>query len=178
MVYKIPRVELFVCIIKIPSRRGRTRTKNLQTMQWCELDVKLLFLGPLQIHFVSRPLGVYNSFLVLTPFFVLVWYRRQEDNDVTLMKLSSWIWIKLHPNIAVTSNSNNTIYEVPVTALLWPQQQQADGFGIHSEFFKNSSKLAGWIPNRISAHKSRSFLPNWYCDWLFFSLLLITIIKT
>ena len=114
MVYKIPRVELFVCIIKIPSRRGRTRTKNLQTMQWCELDVKLLFLGPLQIHFVSRPLGVYNSFLVLTPFFVLVWYRRQEDNDVTLMKLSSWIclicprFIKLHPNIAVTVTTPST----------------------------------------------------------------------
>ena len=62
------------------------------------------------------------------------------------MKLSSWIWIKLHPNIAVTSNSNNTIYEVPVTALLWPQQQQADGFGIHSEFFcKSNSKKASFI---------------------------------
>ena len=64
------------------------------------------------------------------------------------MKLSSWIClicpriIKLHPNIAVTSNSNNTIYEVPVTALLWPQQQQADGFGIYSEFFKNSAAVS------------------------------------
>ena len=154
MVYKIPRVKLFVCIIKIPSRRGRTRTKNLQTMQWCELDVKLLFLGPLQIHFVSRPLGVYNSFLVLTPFFVLVWYRRQEDNDVTLMKLSSWIclicprFIKLHPNIAVTVTAKflSLHYYGPNSS-----KQMA------LEFIQNSSRIL--LP---SAEKAKKILKRKY----------------